>query len=397
MFYLVGIIITFFLVFILASKKNKSVADKILTLWLFFSGINLLVFYIHFTDKYIEFPYFLGFEIPLPLLQGPFLYLYTSSLTNQNNNRKANVFHFIPCIITYLLLIPFFTLSFTKKIYVYQNEGLGYEQLIAVIFYAIIFSGIIYALLSLKKLYRHKKNIETQFSYTEKINLAWLRYLIIGISIIWLVAIFSDDKYIFATVVLYILFIGYFGIKQVGIFTYNQSNVESLVPVVISTIETENVHIISSLNEATAIKPIPITDTIPEPNFEKNKYVKSGLNDSLVESIHKQLTALMQNEKLSKNPELTLFEIAQKLNVHPNSLSQVINSKEQRNFYDYVNSQRVEEFKQMAILSENHKFTMLALAHECGFNSKTSFNRNFKKVTGLSPTEYLKQVNGSAG
>ena len=100
----------------------------------------------------------------------------------------------------------------------------------------------------------------------------------------------------------------------------------------------------------------------------------------------------MLQEKLYKNPELTLAEISQKLSVHPNVLSQVINSIEQKNLYDYVNQQRVDEFKRLVMLPENQKFTLLSLAYECGYNSKTAFNRNFKKETGLSPTAYLKQA-----
>ncbi len=98
----------------------------------------------------------------------------------------------------------------------------------------------------------------------------------------------------------------------------------------------------------------------------------------------------MENEKLFKNSELTLTQLSQTLNVHPNTLSQVINSVEQKNFYDYINFQRVEEFKKAMALPENQKFTLLSLAFECGFNSKTAFNRNFRKVTGVSPSEYLK-------
>ena len=98
----------------------------------------------------------------------------------------------------------------------------------------------------------------------------------------------------------------------------------------------------------------------------------------------------MQEEKLYKNSELTLADLSQKLNVHPNVLSQVINSAEQKNFYDYINCQRIEEFKRIILLPENQKFTLLSLAFECGFNSKTAFNRNFKKATGISPSEYLK-------
>jgi AraC-like DNA-binding protein len=366
MLYLIGIIITFFLVVILISKKNKSEADKILALWLFFTGCHLILFYLHFNKENLKFPFLLGLEIPLPLVQGPFLYLYTSILTNQNRNKKYNLLHFIPYITIIILLIPFFSLPIDEKLNVYKSEGKGYEQLLSATYIAIIVSGIVYALLSLQKLSRHRKKIMQQFSFTEKINLRWLSYLILGSSIIWVVVLFCDEQYIFSTVVLYLFFIGYFGIKQVGIFT-NQSIFE---------------------NKKTEI--IPLKAISIENELEKIKYEKSGLSPITLLSIHKKLILIMEEEKLYKNSELTLAELSQKLNVHPNILSQVINSAEQKNFYDYINYQRVEEFKKIILLPENQKFTLLSLAFECGFNSKTTFNRNFKKVTGISPSEYIK-------
>ena len=88
MLYLIGIIIAFFLIIILIGKKNKSEADKILVLWLLFTGFHLILFYLHFNNQYVKFPFLLGIEIPMPFVQGPFLYLYTSALTNQNRNKK---------------------------------------------------------------------------------------------------------------------------------------------------------------------------------------------------------------------------------------------------------------------------------------------------------------------
>lgn len=366
MLYLTGIIITFFLVIILTSKKNKSKADKILALWLFFTGCHLILFYLHFNNEYVEFPFLLGFEIPMPLVQGPFLYLYTSALTNQNRDKKYNLLHFTPFIITVLLLIPFFSLSSHEKLDIYKNDGKGYEQLLLAVFISVVLSGTLYALLSLQKLSKHSKNITEQFSFTEKINLRWLSYLILGSSVIWVVVIFFDDQYVFSTVVLYLFFIGYFGVKQVGIFTNKPAAENNETEVLaLETVSAEN-------------------------QTEKIKYEKSGLSNTELLAIHKNLTQLMENEKLFKNSELTLTQLSQTLNVHPNTLSQVINSVEQKNFYDYINFQRVEEFKKAMALPENQKFTLLSLAFECGFNSKTAFNRNFRKVTGVSPSEYLK-------
>jgi AraC-like DNA-binding protein len=73
----------------------------------------------------------------------------------------------------------------------------------------------------------------------------------------------------------------------------------------------------------------------------------------------------------------------------------VINEREGKNFYDYINCLRIEEFKRLAAAPENRKYTLMALAEECGFNSKSSFNRYFKKVTGKAPSEFMQAVSDS--
>jgi AraC-like DNA-binding protein len=101
-------------------------------------------------------------------------------------------------------------------------------------------------------------------------------------------------------------------------------------------------------------------------------------------------------EKLFTEPELTLTDLSSRLGVHSNYLSQVINEAEGVNFYDYINLLRIDEFKRLVLLPENQKYTLLALAFECGFNSKSAFNRCFKKATELSPSEYVKQLSGKS-
>jgi AraC-like DNA-binding protein len=133
-------------------------------------------------------------------------------------------------------------------------------------------------------------------------------------------------------------------------------------------------------------------DSASAPGAEvKPKYERSGLQPEVAERIHNDLGRLMLSEKTYRESELTLAGLADLLDVHPNNLSQVINSYENKNFYDYINQLRVEDFKHIVHLPKNRQFTLLSLAFEAGFNSKTAFNRNFKKVTGLSPSAYLKE------
>ena len=112
----------------------------------------------------------------------------------------------------------------------------------------------------------------------------------------------------------------------------------------------------------------------------------------MAENLHSRLKKLMESEKIYTESELSLYELANRLDTLPNYLSQVINDKEGKNFYDYINMLRIDEFKRLVSRPESRKYTLLSLSFDCGFNSKSSFNKNFKKVTGQSPSEYLNQL-----
>ncbi|WP_158267957.1 AraC family transcriptional regulator [Elizabethkingia sp. YR214] len=236
--------------------------------------------------------------------------------------------------------------------------------------YLIYISGISYAILSFRYLYLYRRNIVKQFSNTDKINFNWLLYLILWISIIWVLVILTDQvNIIYGAVTIFIIWLGYFGIKQVHIF--NQSN---FVPIGYFPASPESF----------------IKDESNISDINDKKYQKSGLTEDNIEDIHSRLIQLLDTEKPFVNPNLTLNELAKMLDVHPNSLSQVINSKGEKNFYELINEKRISEYLDKISDPENKQYTLLAIAFECGFNSKTSFNRNFKKYTGLTPSEYQK-------
>ena len=102
----------------------------------------------------------------------------------------------------------------------------------------------------------------------------------------------------------------------------------------------------------------------------------------------------MNEHSLYKNKDITLAELSRQIDTHPNYLSQVINEKEGKNFYNYINSIRINEFIKIASLPENKKYTMISLAYDCGFSTKSTFNKHFKLVTGKTPTEFFKSING---
>lgn len=374
MLYLAGIIIPIFLLIILIGKKCKTVSDKILTVWLFLSIVQLAYFYLFITREYLNAIGFLGWELPLPLLHGPFLYLYVSTLTSWKPLTYKSLLHFVPLVPAYLMLIPLLVTNNADRLEVYHKLGKGYEAQFTILTIAIVISGIVYVGLSLYTLNCHRKRIADRFSNTDKITLNWLRYLIYGIAMIWMFVIFyRTPQTLFLSSSIFIFFIGYFGIRQVGIFSNNNESTPTGETVI-------NVQAQSALLE--------IDEFLPS-----KKYEKSSLTEDEAQKIHIAITKAMKEDFLYKNAELTLTDLAKHINIHPHTVSQVINSVENKIFYDYINEWRVEEFKKIALLPQNRNITLLGLAFECGFNSKSSFNRNFKKITDQSPSDYLKSIN----
>lgn len=123
------------------------------------------------------------------------------------------------------------------------------------------------------------------------------------------------------------------------------------------------------------------------------KYKGSRIPQNRCESIITELKQLMVEEKLYLNAGLKLTDLARDLNCPMNEISQVLNQDLHQSFSDFVNKYRVEEVKKLMRMGEHEKFTLVALAKQCGFNSKTSFYRVFKKETGKTPADYLKEFN----
>ncbi len=360
MIHLAGVGLALFLLLLLIGKRPKSTADYLLAVWLFFIAAHLFLFSI---GRSLQLPWLLGAEIPLPLVHGPLLFLYTRALAQRPIRWWEMALHFIPFLGVLAYVIPFMALPAEEKLWVYQHEGAGYETFNYIKDVLILFSGIAYVVFWHIELRRHRKNITEAFSSIEKINLQWMQYLIYWIAIIWLGVIVSNDDLVFGAAVVFVLFIGYFGIRQAGIF-----------------------HAATGA-EVAGTPPYPVDET-----QEKPKYVKSGVSAKQAEMLHAQLKQAMQTHKFFLQRDLSLADLAQKLHVSPNHLSQVINEREGKNFYDYINTLRIEEFKQLAANPANRKYTLLALAQESGFQSKSSFQRYFKKVVGQSPSDYLESL-----
>ena len=120
---------------------------------------------------------------------------------------------------------------------------------------------------------------------------------------------------------------------------------------------------------------------------------KDRLSPEAIRQLQKRLHYFMEEEALYLNPELTLQELSEKLNTTTNNLSWLLNNVYKTSFYEYINGLRVEKFIEKVHAGEHHDLTLLALAIDVGFNSKSTFNRAFKIKTGVTPSQYVKQKN----
>ncbi len=375
--YYIGIGINFFLLLILITKKGKTLADFILAAWLLFIGIHTTFYVLSLQPASKDnIHWIVGLSAPFILVHGPFLFLYTAASTNAFSfKKKIWLSHFWPFVGTIIALMPLYLMTAKEKMDLYNSGGAAYQDFNFILRIFIYVTGLIYIFLSFSLLRKHKKNIGNHFSYEEKINLNWLRYLIYGLLVIWLIIIvLKKNSLIYGSGVVFITILGFLGIRQVGIFGRNEAPINN---------ETDQSDLVVASN---SIELQPVTVEIP-----KKKYANSGISVEQANEIHLQLIQLMETEKFYTEPELSLNMLAAKLSIHSNYLSQVINEKEGVSFFDYINALRVNEFKRLIKEKDQSQFTLISIAYDCGFNSKSSFYKNFKKVTGLSPTDYINQ------
>lgn len=361
--YIVGVVQAFFIEFILLNKKKKILSDKILAVWMFLVGLHLFLHYLVHIDYHTKVPHILAVAAPLPFFYGPLMLYYVQSLIEKERQfKKIGLLHLLTPVSYYILLGAIFIPGSPEQLqFIYQPQQSSAPMFIEVYSQLIDLSGVIYIIWSLILLRRHRINIRSQFSYTDEINLQWLRNIIIGMGLIWTTVLISNffgqtegSDLVFGAVVIFVFLIGYKGIRQGLIFT--DEFMEQLVP---------------SNNE---------------------KYKSSGLTSEMAEQYLQELYQFMESEKPYLESRLTLPQLANRMNLNHNYLSQVINEKTDQKFQDFINSYRIKEFKERLRQKDSNQFTLLGNALACGFNSKSSFNAVFKKMEGMTPSEYLKEI-----
>ena len=121
-----------------------------------------------------------------------------------------------------------------------------------------------------------------------------------------------------------------------------------------------------------------------------------GMSEAECKELHDRLVAYVEKEKPYINPDLKMGELAAALHTSSHSLSYLLNQYLNQSYYDFINEYRVAQFKKMVEDSDYSRYTLTALAELCGFSSRASFFRSFKKSTGVTPNEYIRSIGGTA-
>lgn len=124
----------------------------------------------------------------------------------------------------------------------------------------------------------------------------------------------------------------------------------------------------------------------------EEKYKTNRLTTEECKTLSQKLSLFMEEEKPYTNPDLKIADLAQGIGASSHSLSYFFNQYLNQSYYDYINEYRIEEFKNLINNSDYSKYTLSALAELCGFSSRASFFRSFKKITGITPNEYIRSI-----
>ncbi len=338
---------------VLGFQRRNRQSNIFLSLLLLFVSLWLVDALFEAAGVYHQDPDFYFKPIYYSFAFGPLIYFYVRSLTNaQFRFQPRHFLHFIPVLIQGLLywFLTFQSYDFKRWYWTDVHSPVTY----ILEFDGTLLSMVIYLVLSILLLKRYQNWLKDQFSEFSRVRLNWLKlilFIILILCVQWLVEVILRDffnsytEYNYSPMILGVLavLLAYGGIRQ--------SNLA---------------HILFSEKQP----------DVPEKNVE------------IDELILKKILERMKIERDYLNPTLSLKEFAAALNLPPRVISQHINIGIGKTFVDFVNEYRIAEVKRKLTSEDRKTFTLLAIAYDSGFNSKSSFNRIFKKFTGTSPSEY---------
>ncbi len=341
---------------LLRSKYNKNLANRYLAIWLLLISLAMLGRVIAESDWVVRIPNLLAFPDAIIFLFGPLLYFYCRHLIFAEIPREGNKWpHFIPALI-YSGIELSFVLSGENYFAAMHPGGLYYWH--AFVEGSALIQNVLYFLATIKlmRVYRRQR-CENLGSAA----LGYLRPIILSISIILLLWLYAYVSWVFF-IPQWLTWVSYLSIWLMLVsITYLLSYFAIYQP------------------EA----------------FRKRLLEKRSLKNGAdldIAAWHSRIPQYMADKKPFLDAKLSLHQLAEQLTISPHTLSRIINTGYEKNFSDFVNHYRVEEFKRLLKETDATNWTLLAIAFEAGFNSKTTFNTVFKKTTGMTPDAYRKQI-----
>jgi AraC-like DNA-binding protein len=361
--------------------QNANVeANRWLILSIILSSLSILLYLLSNFQTFVnQFPSIVILHDFIYFAYAPVFYFYLIKLLYHVQFLPSQWYlHFIPFLIQFFVYLPFLMqndkrflldLMEQKPLLTYIFGGAGVFGLLWNVYYWYLFRKTILA---------YKLEFQTNLSYEQNLN-----YLN-TVSVIQFVVLCFWAFSVLAT------FGGhYLGVDNIRLF----ENSIDLTWFAFSTITYFVGYFAIHQSETFKAKPqkISIFDDLLETSVNLNQ--KPSPND--LENTKKEVEKLekfMAEQSPFKNPKVSLSELASQLQIPSHLLSRIINDHYHQNFFDFINHYRIEEFKKMVIDPKNQNLTFLGLAYEVGFNSKTAFNRSFKKITNQTPREYLDSI-----
>lgn len=376
---------------LIRNYKEKRISDRFLVLFLLAISATMSEHIAGWLGLY-EGQRLTFFPFGETFLFAPLAYLYVKSITNNAFKwTSAEWIHFIPGIFYFGVHFIVWAYPVEQKLRIINQLGEYKWFTIEGYCNAAFFTYYLYKIINHYTAYL--KWLPNQFSNIDKLHLNWIRNFIvllglyyvvfIGFSIFSLIAWYNYDigfwqYFVLAIIIYYTSITGYSYTRQYNIaFQLHQENEVFL------TQEKNNPDSFS----------LPEEKTIINSATDQNKpQVISTSDEALLEPVKVLLLEHLLTQKPYLDAELSLSELANQLNKPAYIITQVINLKLGKNFNDLINGYRVNAVIEKLKNNEHKDQTLLGIAYDCGFNSKATFNRAFKKATNLSPKDFIKTI-----
>lgn len=354
--------------------RQERLSDKILGTFCLLSAMFIFPWMSGFAGWYDTQPYreFL-FYTPFihALFFGPLLYLYLKSLTNaQYRLTRRDWLHFIPGLL-YLLWCGITVV--TDKLFIghyFLMNGETDPDFDAWYGWAWGFSILIYLILAIRYYRQYIVFSGFEFSFADAASFKWLRNFLYSFALLTILLLSEHILSLFIEL-MYVRSWYYF--FAFALITYYMAiSAYSAKPIIKLNFEP---HLLTAYTQ-----PLQLTEATIDVPYEDQSWM---LNWKL------KVDDLMETKKSYLEPELTLTDLAKKVGTNASLLSKVINGVYGKSFNDYVNEFRVQEAIRLMQTPAYQHFNLLGIAYDAGFNSKSTFNRAFKKVTGKSPKDYI--------